>query len=106
MSHVHDGLNDDQLLGALHAAITARRAVPVKFVQTATDAYAWHDIYAELARLSCDCGRDRDMLALLSRSPPGRLKAPPSLVASLLSPGGAAALWLAGETRPAWSGRP
>ena len=74
MSHVHDGLNDDQLLGALHAAITARRAVPVKFVQTATDAYAWHDIYAELARLSCDCGRDRDMLALLSRSPPGRLK--------------------------------
>ena len=41
-------------------------------------------------------------LALFSRSPPGRLEAPPSLVArpSLLSPGGAALLWLAGRAAP------
>jgi hypothetical protein len=56
MSHVHDGLDDVQLLEALGAAISARRAVPPKFVQTATAAYAWHDIDADLA--------------LLSRSPP------------------------------------
>jgi hypothetical protein len=61
VSQVHDGLDDDQLLGALGAAIAARRAVPVQFVQTATNAYAWHDIDAELARLSCDCDRDPDL---------------------------------------------
>ena len=58
MSDVHDGLDDERLLEALRAAINARRAVPVKFVQTATAAYAWHD---------SDAG-----LAVLSRSPPGR----------------------------------
>src|SRR6516225_519079 len=38
--------------------------------------------------------------ALLSRSPPGALKAPPSLLApsSLVSPVGAGALWLAGSS--------
>src|SRR5215472_5361114 len=47
------------------------------------------------------------MLPLLSRSPPGRLKAMPSLVAprsqarlSLLSPGTTAPLWLAGVLVP------
>jgi hypothetical protein len=59
-SHVHDGLDDDQLLGALGAAIGARRAVPVKFVRTATNAYAWHNIDADLARLSFD--HDPDLL--------------------------------------------
>jgi hypothetical protein len=49
MSHVHDGLNDDQLLEELDAAISTRRAVPAEFVQTATDAYARHQIDAEPA---------------------------------------------------------
>jgi hypothetical protein len=57
---MNDVLDDNQLLGALGAAIGARRAVPVKFVQTATNAYAWHNIDAELARLSFD--RDPDLL--------------------------------------------
>ena len=56
MSHVHDGLDDDQLLEALCAAIRARHAVPAEFVQAATAAYARHDIGADLV--------------LLSRSPP------------------------------------
>jgi hypothetical protein len=59
-SHVHDVLDDNQLLGALGAAIGARRAVPVKFVQAATNAYAWHNIDADLARLSVD--HDPDLL--------------------------------------------
>jgi hypothetical protein len=49
---VHDDLDDDQLIEALGAAINARRAVPVTFVQTATAAYTWHDIDAELELLS------------------------------------------------------
>jgi hypothetical protein len=49
---MHDVLDDDQLLGALGAAMGARRTVPVKFVQTATNAYAWHNIDSELARIS------------------------------------------------------
>ena len=53
---MHDGLDDDQLLEALCAAIRARHAVPAEFVQAATAAYARHDIGADLV--------------LLSRSPP------------------------------------
>jgi hypothetical protein len=58
---MHDVLDDDQLLGALGAAMGARRTVPVKFVQTATNAYAWHNIDSDLARLSC--GVDPDLLS-------------------------------------------
>ena len=49
---MHDDLDDDQLIEALGAAINARRAVPVTFVQTASAAYTWHDIDAELELLS------------------------------------------------------
>ena len=72
---MHDGLDDDQLLGALDAAIGARRAVPVRFVQTATNAYAWHDIDAELAKFGCDHSRDPDLLASLG---PARIRPPPA----------------------------
>lgn len=58
---MHDVLDDDQLLGALGAAMGARRTVPVKFVQTATNAYAWHNIDSDLAQLSC--GVDPDLLS-------------------------------------------
>jgi len=61
-SHVHDVLDDDQLLGALGAAMSARRTVPARYVQMATNAYAWHNIDAELARLSHDPGPDPGFL--------------------------------------------
>jgi hypothetical protein len=64
---MHDVLDDDQLLGALGAAMGARRTVPVKFVQTARNAYAWHDIDADLARLSHD--RDPDFLPRVTPPP-------------------------------------
>ena len=59
------GLDDDQLLGALRVAIGARHVVPVKFVQTATNAYAWHGIDADLSRLSFE--RDPDYLCRSQR---------------------------------------
>ena len=54
---MHDDVDDNQLIEALAAAINARRAVPVTFVQVAAAAYTWHDIDADLE--------------LLSGSPPG-----------------------------------
>jgi hypothetical protein len=50
--------DDDQLLAALHEAIRAREAVPAWFVKTGKNAYAWHNIDAELAQLTYDSQSD------------------------------------------------
>lgn len=52
------GFDDDQLLGVLGEAVSARRAVSATFLHTATNAYAWHGIDAELARLGLGQGHD------------------------------------------------
>jgi hypothetical protein len=51
---VADHLTDEQLLAALHQANEARRSVPPEFVRAAKDAFAWHNIDAELAQLTYD----------------------------------------------------
>ena len=53
--------DDDELLAALHDAMTAREAVPASFVDTAKNAYAWHNIDAELAQLTYDSQSDQRM---------------------------------------------
>jgi hypothetical protein len=55
--------DDDQLLAALREAMHARHAVPPKFIETAKNAYAWHNVDAELAQLMYDSSRDTDRLA-------------------------------------------
>jgi hypothetical protein len=57
--------DDDELLAALGEALRAREAVPEWFVETGKNAYAWHDIDAELAQLTydSDSDRDRDLVA-------------------------------------------
>jgi hypothetical protein len=52
--------DDDQLLVALGEAMRARREVPEWFVETGKNAYAWHNIDAELAQLTYDSSRDHD----------------------------------------------
>ena len=52
--------DDEQLLAALGEAMKARQAVPEWFVETGKNAYAWHDIDAELAQLTYDSRRDED----------------------------------------------
>lgn len=52
--------DDEQLLDALRRAIRARQDVPAEFVQAAKDAFAWHDIDAELAQLTYDSIRGPD----------------------------------------------
>ena len=57
--------DDDELLAALGEAIRAREAVPEWFVETGKNAYAWHNIDAELAQLTYDSSRDRDAVAVV-----------------------------------------
>lgn len=55
--------DDEQLLALLRQAISARREVPPEFVQAAKDAFAWHDIDAELAQLTYDSVHGPDLAA-------------------------------------------
>jgi hypothetical protein len=63
VSHVRDGWDDEQLLGALREAMRAREAVPPGLIEAAKGAYAWHNIDAELAQLTYDSSRDEDRSA-------------------------------------------
>jgi hypothetical protein len=51
-------VDDEQLLAALGEAMRARQAVPEWFVETGKNAYAWHNIDAELAQLTYDSDSD------------------------------------------------
>jgi len=58
-----DGWDDEELLAALGEALRAREAVPGWFVETGKNAYAWHNIDAELAQLTYDSLGDRERAA-------------------------------------------
>jgi hypothetical protein len=55
-----EGWDDEELLAALQQALRARQAVPPQFVEAAKNAFAWHNIDAELAQLTYDSTRDSD----------------------------------------------
>jgi hypothetical protein len=56
--------DDDELLKALREAIRERTAVPARFVETGKNAYAWHNIDAELAQLTYDSHSDERRVAV------------------------------------------
>jgi hypothetical protein len=60
-----DGWDDEELLAALDDAMRARQAVPEWFVETGKNAYAWHNIDAELAQLTYDSNHDRSRAAVM-----------------------------------------
>ena len=60
--------DDEQLMAALRAATRARQAVPDRFVETGKNAYAWHNIDAELAQLTYDSRSGAGQAALVVRS--------------------------------------
>jgi hypothetical protein len=62
---VRDGWDDEELLTALREAMRAREAVPAEFIEMGRNAYAWHNIDAELAQLTYDSDRDADLMASL-----------------------------------------
>ena len=55
---MRDDWDDERLLVALGEAIKASQAVPAWFVQTGRNAFAWHNIDAELAQLTYDSSTD------------------------------------------------
>jgi hypothetical protein len=57
--------DDEELLAALGEAIRAREAVPDWFIETGKNAYAWHNIDAELALLTYDSNSDRERAAVV-----------------------------------------
>jgi hypothetical protein len=73
VSAVGAGLTDDELLEALGRAVTAREAVPADFVAAAKQAFAWHNIDAELAQLTYD-SREADH-ALATRTEAASIRA-------------------------------
>jgi hypothetical protein len=52
--------DNEELVVALRQAVLARLAVPDEFVQAGKDAFAWHNIDAELAQLTYDSTRELD----------------------------------------------
>jgi hypothetical protein len=62
---VREGWDDERLLAALGEAIRARQAVPPWFVETGKNAFAWHNIDAELAQLTYDSYQDRREAAVM-----------------------------------------
>ena len=59
-----DGWDDEQLVTALGEAMKARQTVPSWFTETGKNAYAWHNIDAELAELTYDSRTDADAMAV------------------------------------------
>jgi hypothetical protein len=62
---VPESWDDEQLLAALKESLRAQQAVPPEFVEAGRSAYAWHNIDAELARLTYDSIRDPDRVPSL-----------------------------------------
>ena len=56
---MRDGWDDEELLTALREAMRAREAVPAEFIEMGRNAYAWHNIDAELAQLTYDSSREQ-----------------------------------------------
>jgi hypothetical protein len=52
--------DDEELLAALREALAERQAVPSEFIEAAKNAFAWHNIDAELAELTYDSSRDAE----------------------------------------------
>ena len=65
---------DDKLLAAICDALSASEAVPAWFVETGKNAYAWHNIDAELAQLTYDSDSDQPM-ATATRSETATIRA-------------------------------
>jgi hypothetical protein len=62
---VRNGWDDEELLEALGEAMRARQAVPSWFVTMGKNAYAWHNIDAELAQLTYDSQDETEQLAFV-----------------------------------------
>jgi hypothetical protein len=98
-----DVWDDEELLAALGEAVKARQAVPEWFVETGKNAYAWHNIDAELAQLTYDSDGDRGVAAAV-RSEAASIRALTFTSARLSIALGVASDSLLGQIIPAQPG--
>ena len=66
---MHDFWDDERLFDAMKETLTARQSVPPEFIQAGKNAYAWHNIDAELAQLTYDSARDHAAAASMRSEP-------------------------------------
>ena len=71
---MRNGWDDERLLAALGEALKASAAVPSWFIETGKNAFAWHNIDAELAQLTYDSNEDR-LQATVMRSETASIRA-------------------------------
>jgi len=71
---MRDIWDDEQLLAALREALEADEAVPPEFIELGKNAYAWHNIDAELAQLTYD-SIDEPQAALSMRAEAASIRA-------------------------------
>jgi hypothetical protein len=62
-----DSWGDEELMAALKEALASRQSVPPEFIEAGRNAFAWHNIDAEIAQLTYDSAGHRD-IAPVSRS--------------------------------------
>jgi len=74
VSAVPEVYDDEDLLAALQQALAEREAVPPEFIEAAKNAFAWHNIDAELAELTYDSSRDSEP-ALSTRAETASIRA-------------------------------
>src|SRR5206468_8988774 len=103
-SQVRNDWDDDRLLGALGQALKARQAVPSWFIETGKNAFAWHNIEAELAQLTYDSNEDRREAAVM-RSETASIRALTSTSALLRVDLAVTANSLLGQLLPAREGQ-
>jgi hypothetical protein len=72
---VRNGWDDERLLAALSEALEARAAVPSWFIETGKNAFAWHNIDAELARLTYDSNEDQREAAAMRAAETASIRA-------------------------------
>lgn len=63
----------DEFLAALREVLRAREVIPPEFVEAAKNAFAWHNIFSELAQVTYDSSRDLEyQLSLRAEAAPIR----------------------------------
>ena len=60
-----DSWDDEELMTALKEALASYQSVPPEFIEAGRNAFAWHNIDAELAQLTYDSAGHRDTAPIM-----------------------------------------
>ena len=60
-----DSWDDEELMAALKEALASYQSVPPEFIEAGRNAFAWHNIDAEIAQLTYDSAGHRDTVPVM-----------------------------------------